>query len=99
MAFDHAGAANPWYYEMPEIGWNYRLSDIHAALALSQLVRLDQFVEQRRALAQRYDELLAPLGRLLTPIRRSRGCLPAWHLLRRPDRLRRARHRAGSAHE
>lgn len=80
MAFDHAGAANPWYYEMPEIGWNYRLSDIHAALALSQLVRLDQFVEQRRALAQRYDELLAPLGRLLTPIRRSRGCLPAWHL-------------------
>jgi UDP-4-amino-4,6-dideoxy-N-acetyl-beta-L-altrosamine transaminase len=80
MAFDTQGAANPWYYEMPEIGWNYRLSDIHAALVLSQLGRLDPFVEQRRALAQRYDELLAPLAGLATPIRRSRGCLPAWHL-------------------
>ena len=80
MAFDAEGAANPWYYEMPEIGWNYRLSDIHAALALSQLGRLDQFVEQRRSLAQRYDEALAPLAGLVTPIRRSRGCLPAWHL-------------------
>ena len=80
MAFDSAGNANPWYYEMPEIGWNYRLSDIHAALALSQLGRLEQFVEQRRFLAQRYDEALAPLAGLVTPIRRSRGCLPAWHL-------------------
>jgi UDP-4-amino-4,6-dideoxy-N-acetyl-beta-L-altrosamine transaminase len=80
LAFDRDGVANPWYYEMPEIGWNYRLSDIHAALALSQLGRLDRFVEHRRALAQRYDELLAPLGRVATPIRRSRGCLPAWHL-------------------
>jgi UDP-4-amino-4,6-dideoxy-N-acetyl-beta-L-altrosamine transaminase len=80
MGFDDEGDANPWYYEMPEIGWNYRLSDLHAALALSQLGRLDQFVEQRRALAQRYDELLSGLGRLATPIRRSRGCLPAWHL-------------------
>jgi dTDP-4-amino-4,6-dideoxygalactose transaminase len=74
------GAANPWYYEMAEIGWNYRLSDIHAALAASQLAKLDHFIEERRALAQRYDDMLAPLGRLAAPIRRSRGCLPAWHL-------------------
>lgn len=80
MAFDDTGATNPWYYEMPEIGWNYRLSDIHAALAHSQLARLDRFVEQRRTLAQRYDELLAPLAELVMPIRRSRGCMPAWHL-------------------
>jgi UDP-4-amino-4,6-dideoxy-N-acetyl-beta-L-altrosamine transaminase len=80
FGFDANGDANPWYYEMPEVGWNYRLSDIHAALALSQLGRLDQFVERRRALAQRYDELLAPLGGLAVPIRRCRGCLPAWHL-------------------
>jgi UDP-4-amino-4,6-dideoxy-N-acetyl-beta-L-altrosamine transaminase len=80
MGYDREGVANPWYYEMPEIGWNYRLSDIHAALALSQLGRLDQFVEQRRALAQRYDELLVPFGRAAMPIRRTRGCLPAWHL-------------------
>jgi UDP-4-amino-4,6-dideoxy-N-acetyl-beta-L-altrosamine transaminase len=80
LGFDANGDANPWYYEMLEIGWNYRLSDIHAALALSQLGRLDQFVEHRRALAQRYDELLAPLAGLAVPIRRCRGCLPAWHL-------------------
>ncbi|HLZ65212.1 MAG TPA: UDP-4-amino-4,6-dideoxy-N-acetyl-beta-L-altrosamine transaminase [Aliidongia sp.] len=80
MAFDQAGDANPWYYEMPEIGWNYRLSDIHAALALSQLNRLDHFVAARRDLARRYDELLAPLGDEIRPIRRSRFCEPALHL-------------------
>jgi UDP-4-amino-4,6-dideoxy-N-acetyl-beta-L-altrosamine transaminase len=80
LGLDAKGDANPWYYEMAEVGWNYRLSDIHAALALSQLGRLDLFVERRRTLAQRYDELLAPLGALAVPIRRCRGCLPAWHL-------------------
>jgi UDP-4-amino-4,6-dideoxy-N-acetyl-beta-L-altrosamine transaminase len=74
------GGANPWYYEMPEIGWNYRLSDLHAALAWSQLGRLDQFVEQRRARAQRYDDFLTATGGLAVPIRHARGCLPAWHL-------------------
>jgi dTDP-4-amino-4,6-dideoxygalactose transaminase len=80
MGFDPSGAANPWYYEMPEIGWNYRMSDIHAALALSQLDRLDHFVEERRALAHRYDELIGPLGNTVQPIRRSRFSMPAWHL-------------------
>jgi len=80
MAFDPAGAANPWYYEMREIGWNYRLSDIHAALALSQLGRLDRFVEERRALARRYDALLEALAPRIQPIRRSRFSMPAWHL-------------------
>jgi UDP-4-amino-4,6-dideoxy-N-acetyl-beta-L-altrosamine transaminase len=80
LALDAEGAANPWYYEMAEIGWNYRLSDIHAALAASQLAKLDRFIEERRAIAQRYDDMLAPLGRLAAPIRRGRGCLPAWHL-------------------
>jgi UDP-4-amino-4,6-dideoxy-N-acetyl-beta-L-altrosamine transaminase len=80
MAFDRTGNANPWYYEMPEIGWNYRLSDIHAALALSQLDRLDHFVEERRALARRYDDLIAALGDRIQPIRRSRFSMPAWHL-------------------
>ncbi|HVJ56100.1 MAG TPA: UDP-4-amino-4,6-dideoxy-N-acetyl-beta-L-altrosamine transaminase [Aliidongia sp.] len=80
LGLDADGHTNPWYYEMAEIGWNYRLSDIHAALAASQLAKLDHFIEERRALAQRYDDMLAPLGRLAAPIRRSRGCLPAWHL-------------------
>jgi dTDP-4-amino-4,6-dideoxygalactose transaminase len=80
MAFDRHGDANPWYYEMPEIGWNYRLSDIHAALALSQLDRLDHFVEERRDLARRYDDLIDGLGDEIQPIRRSRFSMPAWHL-------------------
>ncbi|HEV2678816.1 MAG TPA: UDP-4-amino-4,6-dideoxy-N-acetyl-beta-L-altrosamine transaminase [Aliidongia sp.] len=80
LAFDAAGKANPWYYEMPEIGWNYRMSDIHAALALSQIERLDRFVEERRALARRYDELIGGLDGRIQPIRRSRFSMPAWHL-------------------
>ena len=42
QAFDGKGDANPWYYEMPEIGFNYRLSDIHAALGRSQLEQARQ---------------------------------------------------------
>jgi UDP-4-amino-4,6-dideoxy-N-acetyl-beta-L-altrosamine transaminase len=45
-----------WYYEMQELGYNYRLSDIHAALGLSQLQRANENLEKRRALAKRYDE-------------------------------------------
>jgi UDP-4-amino-4,6-dideoxy-N-acetyl-beta-L-altrosamine transaminase len=48
----------PWYYEQVELGYNYRMTDIQAALGLSQMQRLDSFVAARRALARRYDELL-----------------------------------------
>jgi UDP-4-amino-4,6-dideoxy-N-acetyl-beta-L-altrosamine transaminase len=51
----------PWYYEQIELGLNYRMTDLNAALGLSQLARLERFVEQRNRLAARYDELLAPL--------------------------------------
>jgi len=56
----------PWYYQQIELGYNYRLTDLQAALGLSQLKRLDTFIEQRHALARRYDQLLANLP-LLTP--------------------------------
>ncbi len=80
LAFDADGQANPWYYEMPEPGFNYRASDIHCALGLSQLSRLDAVVARRRALARRYDRRLAPLKPLLRPVMRMETCLPAWHL-------------------
>ncbi|MEW5790346.1 MAG: UDP-4-amino-4,6-dideoxy-N-acetyl-beta-L-altrosamine transaminase [Pseudomonadota bacterium] len=51
----------PWCYEQIELGFNYRLTDIQAALGLSQLQRLDGFVERRHELARRYDALLAGL--------------------------------------
>jgi UDP-4-amino-4,6-dideoxy-N-acetyl-beta-L-altrosamine transaminase len=47
-----------WYYEVLELGYNYRLTDIQAALGLSQLGRLNGFVTRRRDLAKRYDRLL-----------------------------------------
>jgi UDP-4-amino-4,6-dideoxy-N-acetyl-beta-L-altrosamine transaminase len=49
----------PWYYQQIELGFNYRMTDIQAALGLSQLQRLDDLVARRHALAKRYNELLA----------------------------------------
>jgi len=68
----------PWYYEQIELGFNYRMTDIQAALGASQLGRLDQFIARRRALVQRYSQLLAGLP-IRLPIERA-GRKSAWHL-------------------
>lgn len=47
-----------WYYQQLELGFNYRMTDIQAALGVSQMQRLDEFVTRRRFLAQRYEDLL-----------------------------------------
>ena len=49
----------PWYYQQLDLGFNYRMTDIQAALGLSQMLRLDGFVAKRHALASYYNELLA----------------------------------------
>jgi dTDP-4-amino-4,6-dideoxygalactose transaminase len=46
----------PWEYEMRELGYNYRITDIQCALGLSQLNKLDNFIERRIEIAKRYDE-------------------------------------------
>lgn len=51
----------PWYYEQVDLGFNYRMTDLQAALGLSQLRRLQEFIRRRDALAKRYDTLLADL--------------------------------------
>lgn len=51
----------PWYYQQIELGFNYRLTDIQAALGLSQMTRLDEFVARRHELGQRYNRLLKGL--------------------------------------
>jgi UDP-4-amino-4,6-dideoxy-N-acetyl-beta-L-altrosamine transaminase len=50
-----------WYYEQIALGFNYRITDVQAALGLSQMKRLDVFLARRRALAKRYDQLLEGL--------------------------------------
>jgi len=71
-------AQGGWYYEQLELGFNYRMTDIQAALGLSQLERLVPFITRRRALVQRYRELLAevPVGL----IGDQAGAESAWHL-------------------
>lgn len=49
----------PWYYQQIDLGFNYRMTELQAALGLSQLERLDDFVERRHELANRYDQLLS----------------------------------------
>ena len=55
------GNEGAWYYEQQALGFNYRMTDLQAALGLSQLRRLDDFLAARRRLARRYDTLLASL--------------------------------------
>lgn len=51
----------PWYYQQVALGYNYRMTDIQAALGVSQMTRLNQYVARRHEIAQRYDALLADL--------------------------------------
>lgn len=54
-------ADGPWYYQQIDLGFNYRMTDIQAALGLSQMQKLDEFVSKRQLIAKRYDELLSDL--------------------------------------
>ena len=67
-----------WYYEMQELGYNYRITEFQAALASSQLKRLDWSIERRNEIAQRYDQALKNLP-ILTPYRED-GIRHAFHL-------------------
>lgn len=79
-ARDDAGNLASWYYEMSEPGWNYRLTDIQAALGSSQLRRLADFVAQRERLRTLYEEALAPLTPVARPTPRRSWSRPSWHL-------------------
>jgi UDP-4-amino-4,6-dideoxy-N-acetyl-beta-L-altrosamine transaminase len=68
----------PWYYEVGELGWNYRMTDIQAALGCSQIKRLKEYIARRTALAERYGSLLANSGLALPWC--NPDCASAWHL-------------------
>ncbi len=82
----------PWYYQQIELGFNYRITDIQAALGLSQLDKLDAFIARRRYLAERYQRLLWDLPVTLPGLQA--GAESAWHLYV----IRLQRERIGVAH-
>ena len=50
------GKLNPWYYEMQNLGYNYRITDIQCALANSQLKKIEKFIERKKEIVKKYDE-------------------------------------------
>lgn len=68
----------PWYYQQIELGFNYRMTDLHAALGMSQLSKVDEFVNQRHFLAKTYDAHLDL--NLIRPLQQSNTCYSAYHL-------------------
>ena len=83
-----------WYYEQIELGYNYRMTDIHAALGLSQLTRLHEYVERRHAIASRYDQEFNGIN-LKTPFRNpaSKSALHLYVIQVEPTEHRRIFHK------
>lgn len=81
----------PWHQEVHRLGLNYRLSDIHAALGLSQLARLQYFKRERARIKGIYDSALSQTQGLAVPVQRPHVD-PMWHLypLQVPARFRRS---------
>lgn len=69
----------PWYYEMHDLGFNYRLTDIQAALGISQMRKLDRFIKRRREIFGLYNRAFRDEGDLITPFERP-GVRSAFHL-------------------
>lgn len=80
QAFAADASANPWYYEMADLGYNYRITDFACALGLAQMGRLLGFVDRRRRLAALYDAKLAALAPTIRPVQGRSGDDPVLHL-------------------
>lgn len=80
LGLSPSGAPNPWYYEMEELGWNYRLTDLQAALGRSQLSRISGALAKRQALVRHYDGALASLAPTVQPLARCADQDVGWHL-------------------
>lgn len=76
---DYAKEQGDWYYEMTDLGYNYRMTDIQAALGISQMNRLDEFIEKRQELAHLYTEKINQLTTLSAP-KQLANTQSGWHL-------------------
>jgi UDP-4-amino-4,6-dideoxy-N-acetyl-beta-L-altrosamine transaminase len=75
---DHRAPEELWNYQQIDLGFNYRMTDIHAALGVSQMTRLDEFVTKRHVVAKRYEQMLSNLP-VLTPFQAANS-YSAFHL-------------------
>lgn len=69
----------PWYYEQTELGFNYRITDIQCALGISQMEKLPAFLEKRKKIAKKYDEVFDAHPNIEIPYQKP-GCESAYHL-------------------
>ena len=78
-AQDRYGPGASWAYDMKYLGRNYRITDFQAALGISQLKKLDMFIDKRNELASRYNELLGDVDAVTLPVVKD-NVRHAWHL-------------------
>ncbi|QTL96948.1 UDP-4-amino-4,6-dideoxy-N-acetyl-beta-L-altrosamine transaminase [Iocasia frigidifontis] len=69
----------PWFYEQLELGYNYRMTDIQAALGISQLEKIDQFIDRRKAIVKRYNDAFHDFDLLEIPFQ-TKDIKSSWHL-------------------
>ena len=72
-------ADGPWYYQQIDLGFNYRMTDMQAALGYSQMQKVNEFVSKRRYLAKRYNELLKNINGIQLPVQ-NEDTKSSWHL-------------------
>lgn len=69
----------PWFYQQLELGYNYRITDIQCALGISQMKKLDSFLQRRREIAKRYNESFSTVKNVITPYQCEES-KSGWHL-------------------
>jgi len=79
LEFHERTGDKPWFYQMIELGFNYRLTDVGCALGLSQMKRLEGFLARRREIAAQYDAEFGNMPEISIP-EVIPNCQPAWHL-------------------
>lgn len=75
----YASEQGDWYYEMTDLGYNYRMTDLQAALGISQMKKLDEFIEQRREIAAMYTEAFKDIEGITVP-KQLDETESGWHL-------------------
>ena len=79
FSIQHQSLNEPWYYEMHELGYNYRITDFQCALGSNQLKKLDRFVQKRRKISKRYDDSFSNIENIKIPELLS-NVEPSYHL-------------------